>query len=596
MSMTNACANDPIIFNSQAAGAISVHWDFGDGQTASGSSVNHAYQTSGQYSVTMTTIRPGGCGQTIVKTNLITIGQPSVAVAVLSDTLVCVNEVVNFDAVSSNIQSAQWSFGDGGSSTNFSASHQYSSPGLYTVELIHSAGGCYDTIIKSVLVTQPTAGFQNISHSNCAPANISFTNTSLNSTGWIWEFSDGQTSQLENPQIVFSQPGSYNAQLIVSDQNGCTDTTFVQDAVVISNNAPAGFQPGSFEGCSPFSVSFFDYSIGTGSWLWNFGDGNTSNQPTPNHVFVNSGDYVVSLSTIDSLGCGINIDTFALVSVNAVLFDTTIVDMNCDSQQVEFAIDCPDCISGSWDFGDGTSSSSYTYLKQYGGGGSFNAVFTGVSSLGCVGTRFFMIDMDSCAVHAQSFGNSNGSPFSGEGGWTPGSNGPGVAYPALHEYCGPITLSIENPVPNAQNWIWHFGDGDIEYGYQPQHMYDSSGVFSIMLDFEIGGVMDTLYYHNFIEVNGHVNEIIVNSTSFCNNLEAEISSLDSTLLMYNWSLNNQHLPVSTDAFDTTFINSNQLYSIVLTTVDSNFCTYSTSAGVISQGIDPVFNFDSAYVR
>lgn len=595
-STNSVCAGSSVTFTSNTNGATSVDWDFGDGNQGTGATVTHTYQNPGQYDVTMTTAYPGGCIHTYTDSNFVIVSGASNVSMTISDTSVCVGESIALEAISANMPNVKWFFGDGMSAPAYTpiATQQYTIPGNFNIRLIYGAAGCSDTIYQPVIVSQPISDFQNVTFANCAPASIQFNDMSTNAVSWNWTFSNGQTSLQENPQITFNQSGSYDAELVVVDQNGCTDTSAISNAVVISNNTPSGFQHATFSGCAPFSVSLYDYSIGSGLWNWNFGDGNSSNLATPNHVYTLPGEYVVSLNTIDSLGCGVQIDTFAIVNVNTLYIDSTIVDLNCDSLQVNWAAYCSDCISQYWDFGDGNNSTSLMALNTYAGYGPFEASFTGISSQGCVGMRFFEINLDSCWVNSPTNPSLNANtPVPGSpGSWTSSNTPPSNIIVPENEYCAPITLSIANPVPNAQNWIWHFGDGTVLQGFQPQHTYSDAGLYSIMLEFEIGGVLDTMYYHYFVQVNGHENQIVVNSINNCNNLDANILSQNTGLMYYNWNLNNHQLPIDSYSFDTTFVNSNQLHSIVLTTIDSNFCTYSTSAGIIAQGISPVFTFDS----
>jgi PKD repeat protein len=586
-SSTSACELTDIIFNASANGATSVIWDFGDGSSATGFSTSHSYQTTGHYDITMTTTRPNGCGQTIGRPNYLEILSPPNMTLNLSDSIVCVGESIAFDAVTTNAQNTTWFFGDGGSASQQITAHDYANSGQYVTELIYGTGGCYDTISRLITVNQPTADYQNISFANCGPANIQFQSISTNAVNWDWTFGNGVVSSNENPMVTFNNPGQYSAQLIVEDINGCFDTTYSNNAVMVSSSTPPNFQSASFEGCSPLAISFYNYSVGVGYWNWNFGDGQVSTGATPSHTYYAPGEYIVSLNTMGSLGCNIQIDTFAIVTVNSLIIDSISLNLNCDSLQVDFSINCADCVTGNWSFGDGSYSSLDTVTHQYGVLGPYDVNYFGTSNLGCTGSRLFRIDFDSCA-YSQTF---QGTGSGGISGWNPSAASTSIGEPA-HQYCNPVTINMENPMPYAQSWIWHFGDGSTGTGLQPNHTYDSIGVYSLMLEYFNGTIYDTIYYNNFINVTGHTNSILVNSRDFCSNLNLTISSQDSLLNAYYWSIDNNILPTNSPSIDTVFPNNNQLHSITLTTLDSNNCSYSTSVGIISNGIDPLFYFDA----
>lgn len=589
-SSTTACKLSDVAFMANASGASSVTWDFGDGQSATGANVNHAYQNTGQYDITMVSTRPNGCGQTIIKSNYLNVTDPSTIQMNVSDTLVCVNEMIQFEGVSSNAQTVEWIFGDGSSSSAFTTSHTYTAGGQYEVKLIHSAGGCYDTLVKSITVAQPTAGFHNDALANCSPVDIQFTSNSIGAVSWQWSFSNGATSVDEDPFITFNGAGQYDAQLIVQDINGCSDTAFVEDAITVSNNIPTNFQQAYFNGCAPLSISLYNYSLGSGYWSWNFGDGGVGNGMIPAHTYNAPGEYVVSLHTMDTSGCNFFIDTFAVVRVSAVTIDSLFVGLDCDSLEVDFSVTCPFCDAGYWDLGDGTTSNSSSVSHEYSGHGPYDVSYLGVSNYGCSNLTLFSVDLDSCVVQGTTLTGT--VPTSGDpSNWVSDPN-PGNNAVPYNSYCGPVTVSIDNPVPNAQSWTWHFGDGEMGTGPTPIHTYDSVGLFTLTLDYFDGTSNQTLYFHNFINVMGYTNNITVNADSYCNNMQLNLVSEDTTLADYFWSVDNQLISHGATAMDTLFVNSNQLHAITLTTLDSNQCSYSASIGIFAGGIEPMFTMDS----
>jgi len=586
-SSTENCTSEDITFNGLANGASSIEWDFGDGQVGSGLSVNHAYQNDGQYNVTMTTVHPNGCNQTIVKNNYVNIiSQPNASV-VVSDTIICTSEQIQFEGLSTNGFSINWDFGDGNNSTSASVSHQYLNPGLYNVLLELSYGGCMDTLSKNINVSQPSAQFQNDSMHSCSPVDVVFTSQTIGATSWEWNFSNGVTSTDQNPLIAFTSPGNYDASLIVSDSHGCSDTIEVIDAVTILNNTPSNFQSTEFSGCAPLSISFYNYVIGSGYWNWSFGDGSTSNSAMSSHIYTTPGDYVVSLESVDSLGCNIYIDTFALVTVNALTIDSIQLGLNCNDGEVIFTVDCPNCFNGEWNFGDGTTSSNFNSSHIYSLLNFYNISFTGVSNEGCMATSVYTVNLDSCTIQQLTSGSSN----SGLGGWSEDSL-IGINNEPQYRMCGPVTVSYYNPVPSAQSWTWDFGDGEIGYGLNPVHTYSDTGLYSLTLVYYDGSVLDTLYFNNYILIIGHSNNIVINSINTCDGFELSLSSQNSPFVNYFWSIDNVPLNNNSPLLDIILANNNELHSITLTTNDSSQCSYSASIGVVSNGFAVGFNMDS----
>jgi uncharacterized repeat protein (TIGR03803 family) len=82
------------------------------------------------------------------------------------------------------------------------------------------------TVFKLVASSPPEASFTATPTSGAAPLGVSFTDTSCGSvTGWAWAFGDGNTSASGNPSDIYSGPGNYTVQEIVSGLGGTSTST-----------------------------------------------------------------------------------------------------------------------------------------------------------------------------------------------------------------------------------------------------------------------------------------------------------------------------------------------------------------------------------
>ncbi|PVX25908.1 MAG: hypothetical protein CW691_03145, partial [Candidatus Bathyarchaeum sp.] len=118
---------------------VSYAWSFGDGATATGMTVMHAYEENAEYTVTLTVTDDDGATDSITVTKTVLNRQP-VAKIVESATTVTQNEAIQFDAsesfdVDGTIASYAWSFGDGTTATGVAPEHAYAETGEYTVTL-----------------------------------------------------------------------------------------------------------------------------------------------------------------------------------------------------------------------------------------------------------------------------------------------------------------------------------------------------------------------------------------------------------------------------------------------------------------------------
>ena len=157
-----------------------------------------------------------------------------------------------------------------------------------------------DDIYMGTLVYPPVAAFSASPISGKAPLKVKFTDQSTGSpTSWNWSFGDGATSIQQNPTHTYSSAGNYTVNLTVSSEAGMTTETKTGYINVnsVSSNLAASFSASPTSGNAPLSVAFTDTSTGSpASWNWTFGDGVTSTDKNPTHVYSSSGNYNVRLT------------------------------------------------------------------------------------------------------------------------------------------------------------------------------------------------------------------------------------------------------------------------------------------------------------
>jgi len=140
----------------------------------------------------------------------------------------CTSEETSFTSVGADSTSFDilWEFGDGNTSNETSPSHVYEVGGIYEVKFtISSPTGCSKLLTLQTEVTaNPIASFL-IDDKLSVDSSIIFSNNSINSTQFQWDFGDSQNSTETNPVHTFSDPGFYDIQLIATDDIGfCSDT------------------------------------------------------------------------------------------------------------------------------------------------------------------------------------------------------------------------------------------------------------------------------------------------------------------------------------------------------------------------------------
>jgi len=144
----------------------------------------------------------------------------------------------------------------------------------------------------------PVAGFTAGETEGIVPFTVAFTDASTGDVEeWTWDFGDGTGSDLQNPEHTYASIGFYSVTLIIKGAGG-SDTHTKQDFIHAKAPPPvAGFTADGTEGDQPLTVTFTDTSEGDiEEWLWDFGDGSTSDLQNPSHTYTSSGTFTVSLT------------------------------------------------------------------------------------------------------------------------------------------------------------------------------------------------------------------------------------------------------------------------------------------------------------
>jgi len=201
------------------------------------------------------------------------------------------------------IDTWNWNFGDGESSTEQNPTHIYDVTGTYTVSLTVNGPYGTDTYTRTdyieviPLPPAPEADFTADVTEGPAPLNVHFTDLSSSVIDtWEWDF-EGGWSGLENPTYLFSSPGTYTITLTVTGPGG-TDTETKVDYITVTEPVPEpDFTADQTYGAVPLTVNFSDMTNGTtDTWLWDFGDGETSTDQNPEHIYTDEDYFDVTLT------------------------------------------------------------------------------------------------------------------------------------------------------------------------------------------------------------------------------------------------------------------------------------------------------------
>ncbi len=164
---------------------------------------------------------------------------------------------------------------------------------------------CTDTanLILTVF-PQPVADFSYNPVNGCDPLTVAFTDVSSFPTKWSWTFSDGGSSDMQNPVHTFNGAGVYSASLSVTGAGNCNAMVSQADVITVYPEPIASFTYS--QNTVPVltgAISFSNLSENSDVWFWNFGDSTTSQEQNPIHEYANSGTYPVMLVSSNQFGC-----------------------------------------------------------------------------------------------------------------------------------------------------------------------------------------------------------------------------------------------------------------------------------------------------
>lgn len=355
------------------------------------------YTTSGTYRIALKAKSATG-GQDHYAANLII--HPSVAPDI---DFVSVNECVTFPVhftslnTSGNITHYTWDFGDSQTSVLADPQHIYFSPGTYLVTLeVEATNGCHNEVRKMKrLFTKPVADFELPAASPvCTGQLYELNNTSVFDLGsnisWGWEINGSGVSTAQHLQTEFTAPGPHAIRLVAAIP-GCFDEVTKNITTVIEGPAVNFSYSGN---CQLDPVHFTNLTVGSVSaFHWDFGDGNTSDQPNPAHIFSSSGVFNVQLSATNAAGCLNSVSrTVTIYSRPQTDFSVALPPFSCSGTPTQFTDLTPNpsdsnIASWLWNFGDtGATSTVRNPQHTYMSAGTYPVSLTATTNFGCSAT------------------------------------------------------------------------------------------------------------------------------------------------------------------------------------------------------------------
>ncbi|RYF23566.1 MAG: PKD domain-containing protein [Flavobacteriales bacterium] len=404
---TSGCGPLEVAFRntSNVTTGVTFKWDFGNNTTSTAANpgvITFLPDPSGEdkeYTISLEATSP--CG-VFTSTSTVLVSAPPQAIFSPNRTNGCAPFTVQFSNTSPGENNVYfYDFGDGRTLTTRSkqtVSHTYQTSVVqdFVVKMI-ATNDCstseseYSIRVSPNTIT-PALVVNGNQLSGCAPLSVDFFNNTNGASSYKYIFGDGgeiisNTTLPEKQTYVFTRPGVYNVQMLAT--NGCSVASASQTITVYAQPQIA-FRGNVTRGCSGLSVKFTNTTTGATSYLWEFGDGETSREPEPTYVYNGSaGNYSVKLTAFNSQNCPTSVTLTDYIQIVA-------------PPKADFAISPASVISipdytfnftnestnraqrYEWNFGDKQTSTQRDPSHKYADTGRFLVTLKTFNEEGCV--------------------------------------------------------------------------------------------------------------------------------------------------------------------------------------------------------------------
>ncbi|MCF8428219.1 MAG: PKD domain-containing protein, partial [Bacteroidia bacterium] len=528
-STTNVCSNE-YTFTSNATGYnLTYAWTLsgGTGDPSTTSSIQRMYAGVGAETLDLVVTSNGVCSTSGLSsvpqlsfTSDATVPSPQAALSVSGDVCTTSRDITNSSTGGDSYRLIL----DGGTpSVALPGVNTLSglSAGSHTVKIVASlAGDCYDTATATFIVAVPTPAFV-ATPASCGTT-VAFNATSSTSTygalTYAWDFNAAEGTGT-GPTISYSflSGGSKDVILTATAESGCTAD--ITNAVTVSSTtgASASFTSAAMVSACTNGIDFTNTS-GTGfTYSWDFGDGKSSNVYSPSKSYGSAGTYTVTLTVVDGACVSTASSTVVIPSTtggpaasfyvvnnaNTQPLSTNRFDFFNSSQHNGFGW----MTSYSWDFGDGTTNTTNTFVygKTYATEGDYEVTLTAVSSLGCTSTAKQLVHVTASATSSFTY---------------------------VPNTCGSKDVAFTSTATSASTYYWSFGDGSHSTDANPTHTYSADGSYSVTL--KVNNTTTSAAQVVNV-VSNPVVGAITRTTNGCNNLYTFTNVSTGTSLTYVWT-------------------------------------------------------------
>ncbi len=376
----------------------------------------------------------------------------------------------------------KWDLGNSYTSDLPNPGATYVDAKVYTITLtvIDSNDVFVTTSLQITVYNKPTVDFSVNNVKGCIPFTANYTNTSPgNSTdirNYFWDFGDGTTSSGDNLNVVshiYTIPQSLSPTLVLTNSYGCQSSIQKNNFIQAISPPVSTFTASKTVLCNlKDTVNFKPTNIlTTTNFLWDFGDGITSIQASPSHVYKLKGNYTVKLTATDKTvsGCSSISTQSTIISIPTFNSDFSVSPLICNNASTTFQnISQPTPNNSKWYISDDANFNDYEDTIPY-FGLTVSRVLDGSSNYFVKLINTFNICNDTIIKKL-----AVNSP--------PQLKGFLITNTVI---CGaPYTASFKDTCSTAIKWNWNFDSSNstaVSSLQTPNYNYTSNGNYKITL-------------------------------------------------------------------------------------------------------------------
>jgi gliding motility-associated-like protein len=556
---------------SSGNGTLSYLWSFGDGGTDTSTNPSHTFTRAGSYNVILIARDSKGCENSYS----VEIGAGSAGGLNFqpSATRACVNQDITF-SVQSNLPvvSSSWDFGNSTTSSAANPTISYTTAGNYTVTLnaLLQGNTCSSIVTKTIELTSVEA--PTFTHQSDCNSNVTFTSTSV-ANRVEWYIQGALRSTQKSFVYSFGAPGSQKITLIAYNELNCSKT--LEKNIVVTGKPTAFFLPypeqhcteRSLSGCAPFSLQLTNSSASQSAFtsMWNFGDGQTSTENDPLHIYTAKGNYTLTLTITNVAGCTSTTSAKVMVAdVKPTANFSPDKTSVCVKEVVRFINQTVNATFWCWDFGDGTTTTGNNISHAYTKPGIYTVKLT-AKNAGCTDT-FQIVD----AIEVKN-------PF--------------VDFEIGKTCSDPFTVNLKNLSLNYTSLQWDFGDGASSSTDVLNHQYQNVGNYTIRLTGVNTSTNCTVEKSIPVLIQKIKADFEIDNVKPCMGAPVRFTDKSTAAIAWSWSFSNNQF--SSLQHPSTSYSRGGVYQVSLTAYDSDGCSNQKTVPITALGIANNFSFTAS---